>query len=59
MNVIWCGILATSECPFSMLFFGRKSYKALSGEVQNLVGIHPTRQKFSTDAEEEGQTAVS
>lgn len=54
MNVIWCGILAASECLFSMLFFGRKSYKALSGEVQNLVGIHPTRQNFSTDAKEEG-----
>ncbi len=54
MNVIWRGILAASECLFSTLFFGRKSYKALSGEVQNLVGIHPTRQKISTDAKEEG-----
>ena len=42
-----------------MLFFGRKSYKALSGEVQNFVGIHPTRQNFSTDAKEGGETAVS
>lgn len=54
MNVIWCGILAASECLFSILFFGRKSYEALSGEVQNIVGIHPTRQNFSTDAEEGG-----
>ena len=37
-----------------MLLFDRKSYKALSGEVQNLVGIHPTRQNFSTDAKEGG-----
>ena len=37
-----------------MLFFGRKSYKALSGEVRNLVGIYPTRQDFSTDAKEGG-----
>ena len=37
-----------------MLFFIRKSYKALSGEVQNLVGIHPTRQDLCTDVKEEG-----
>ena len=54
MNVIWCGILAASESLFSMLVVGRKSYMALSGEVQNLVGIHPTRQDCSTDAKEGG-----
>ena len=44
MNVIWCGILAASECLFSILLFGRKSYRLSAVRYKTLlVFILPDR----------------